>query len=191
MSMRGAADDALLAGLAAGDRECTTAFVRRFQSRVYGMALSVVGDPVQAEDVAQEVFVRAWRHAANYDARRAAVPTWLLAITRNLAIDTVRVRRAEPMEPDAIVALQLESTEAAPADAAASNEDADQLRRALAELPVDQRRAVVLASIRGLTAQEISDSESIPLGTAKTRIRSAMIKLRSSLASIDRDGDRD
>lgn len=191
MSMRGAADDALLAGLAAGDRECTTAFVRRFQSRVYGMALSVVGDPVLAEDVAQEVFVRAWRHAANYDARRAAVPTWLLAITRNLAIDTVRVRRAEPMEPDAIVALQLESTEAAPADAAASNEDADRLRRALAELPVDQRRAVVLASIRGLTAQEISDAESIPLGTAKTRIRSAMIKLRSSLAAIDRDGDRD
>ncbi|HZQ83898.1 MAG TPA: sigma-70 family RNA polymerase sigma factor [Acidimicrobiales bacterium] len=189
--MRGAADDALLAGLAAGDRECTTAFVRRFQSRVYGMALSVVGDPVLAEDVAQEVFVRAWRHAANYDARRAAVPTWLLAITRNLAIDTVRVRRAEPMEPDAIVALQLESTEAAPADAAASHEDADRLRRALAELPVDQRRAVVLASIRGLTAQEISDAESIPLGTAKTRIRSAMIKLRSSLASIDRDGDRD
>ena len=191
MSMRGAADDALLAGLAAGDRECTTAFVRRFQSRVYGMALSVVGDPVLAEDVAQEVFVRAWRHAANYDARRAAVPTWLLAITRNLAIDTVRVRRAEPMEPDAIVALQLESTEAAPAEAAASNEDADRLRRALAELPVDQRRAVVLASIRGLTAQEISDAESIPLGTAKTRIRSAMIKLRSSLAAIDRDGDRD
>ncbi|MBV8960145.1 MAG: sigma-70 family RNA polymerase sigma factor [Actinobacteria bacterium] len=191
MSMRGAADDALLAGLAAGDRECTTAFVRRFQSRVFGMALSVVGDPALAEDVAQEAFVRAWRHAANYDARRAAVPTWLLAITRNLAIDTVRVRRAEPMEPDAIVALQLETTDAAPPDAAASNEDADRLRRALAELPVDQRRAVVLASIRGLTAQEISDAEAIPLGTAKTRIRAAMIKLRSSLAPIDKDGERD
>ncbi|MBV9254744.1 MAG: sigma-70 family RNA polymerase sigma factor, partial [Actinobacteria bacterium] len=147
--------------------------------------------PALAEDVAQEAFVRAWRHAANYDARRAAVPTWLLAFTRNLAIDTVRVRRAEPMEPDAIVALQLETTDAAPPDAAASNEDADRLRRALAELPVDQRRAVVLASIRGLTAQEISDAEAIPLGTAKTRIRAAMIKLRSSLAPIDKDGERD
>ena len=187
MSMRGAADDALLAGLAAGDHASTTAFVRRFQSRVYGMALSVVGDPALAEDVAQETFIRAWRHAANYDARRAAVPTWLLAITRNLAIDNVRMRRAEPMEPDAIVALQLETTDAAPPDAAASHEDADRLRKAIAELPVEQRRAVVLASIRGLTAHEISDSESIPLGTAKTRIRAAMLKLRNSLAPSDRE----
>jgi RNA polymerase sigma-70 factor (ECF subfamily) len=191
MSMRGAADDALLAGLAAGDSECTTAFVRRFQSRVYGMALSVVGDPALAEDVAQEVFVRAWRHAANYDARRAAVPTWLLAITRNLAIDTVRVRRAEPMEPDAIVALQLETTEASPADAAASNEDAARLRHALSDLPVDQRRALVLASIRGFTAQEISEAEAIPLGTAKSRIRAGMLKLRSSLAPTEREGERE
>ena len=191
MSMRGAADDALLAGLAAGDRECTTAFVRRFQSRVYGMALSVVGDPVLAEDVAQEVFVRAWRHAANYDARRAAVPTWLLAITRNLAIDTVRVRRAEPMEPDAIVALQLETTDAGPPDAAASNEDAARLRRALSDLPVEQRRALVLASIRGFTAQEISEAEAIPLGTAKSRIRAGMLKLRSSLAPTEREGERE
>jgi RNA polymerase sigma-70 factor (ECF subfamily) len=191
MSMRGAADDALLAGLAGGDREATTAFVRRFQARVYGMALSVVGDPALAEDVSQEAFIRAWRHAANYDSRRAAVPTWLLAITRNLAIDTIRLRRAEPMEPNAIVALQLETTDAAPPDAAAQHEDADRLRRAIAELPGDQRRALVLAAIRGLTAQEISDAESIPLGTAKTRIRAAMTKLRASLTPVDGGPGRD
>ena len=183
MSMRGAADDALLAGLAAGDRDATTAFVRRFQGRVYGMALAIVGDPALAEDVAQEAFIRAWRHGANYDARRAAVPTWLLAITRNLAIDTVRVRRADPMEPEAIVALQLETADAGPPDAAMAHDDADRLRHALAALPAEQRRALVLAGIRGHTAQEISDAEAIPLGTAKTRIRSAMLKLRTLLAA--------
>jgi RNA polymerase sigma-70 factor (ECF subfamily) len=191
MSMRGAADDALLAGLAAGDREATTAFVRRFQGRVFGMALAIVGDPALAEDVAQEAFIRAWRHGANYDARRAGVPTWLLAITRNLAIDNVRLRRADPMEPDAIVALQLQTHETGPHDAAVAHDDADRLRRAIAELPPEQQRALVLAAIRGHTAQEISDAEGIPLGTAKTRIRSAMSKLRSSLATStgDREGD--
>jgi RNA polymerase sigma-70 factor (ECF subfamily) len=191
MSMRGAADDALLAGLAAGDREATTAFVRRFQGRVFGMALAIVGDPALAEDVAQEAFIRAWRHGANYDARRAGVPTWLLAITRNLAIDNVRLRRADPMEPDAIVALQVHTHETGPHDAAVAHDDADRLRRAIAQLPPEQQRALVLAAIRGHTAQEISDAEAIPLGTAKTRIRSAMLKLRSSLATStgDREGD--
>jgi len=182
MNVRGAADDALLAGLAAGDRDATTSFVRRFQGRVYGMALAVVGDHKLAEDVAQEAFVRAWRHAGAYDARRGSVPTWLLAITRNLAIDTVRVRRPDPMAPDALIALQLETGDAAPPDAATAHDDADRLRRAIAELPVDQRRALVLAAIRGHTAQEICESENIPLGTAKTRIRAAMLKLRTSLA---------
>jgi RNA polymerase sigma-70 factor (ECF subfamily) len=177
--------------LAAGDREATTAFVRRFQGRVFGMALAIVGDPALAEDVAQEAFIRAWRHGANYDARRAGVPTWLLAITRNLAIDNVRLRRADPMEPDAIVALQLQTHETSPHDAAVAHDDADRLRRAIAELPPEQQRALVLAAIRGHTAQEISDAEAIPLGTAKTRIRSAMLKLRSSLATStgDREGD--
>ncbi len=68
--MWGAADDALLAGFGMGDPEAATAFVRRHQARVFGLARSIVGDPALAEDVAQEAFVRAWRHAAAYDARR-------------------------------------------------------------------------------------------------------------------------
>jgi RNA polymerase sigma-70 factor (ECF subfamily) len=107
----------------------------------------------------------------------------LLAITRNLAIDTVRVRRADPMAPDAIVALHLETSDAGPPDAALAHDDAERLRRAIAELPPDQRRALVLAAIRGHTAQEVSDAEAIPLGTAKTRIRAAMLKLRSRLST--------
>src|SRR5690349_2083588 len=86
-----ASDEALVAGLALGDADAALAFVRRFQRRVYGCALAIVGDRGRAEDVAQEAFVRAWKHAAIFDPRRASVATWLLTITRNLAIDAVRV----------------------------------------------------------------------------------------------------
>src|SRR3954469_18255156 len=80
-------DEALLAGLAAGQPEAAAAFIRRFQARVYGLVITIVRDEGVAEDVAQETFTRAWRHAASYDARRGRVATWLLSIARNLAID--------------------------------------------------------------------------------------------------------
>src|SRR5215471_1154460 len=86
-------DEALLAGMAAGDRDAAAAFVGRFQRRVYGIALTITADPRLAEDAAQEAFVRSWRHAAAYDARRGSVASWLLTIARNAAIDLARVRR--------------------------------------------------------------------------------------------------
>jgi RNA polymerase sigma factor (sigma-70 family) len=178
-------DDALLAGLATGDQEAATAFIRRYQRRVYGLAFSILGDPSAAEDVAQEAFLRAWRHAQNYDARRASVPTWLLTITRNLAVDVLRLRRALPMDPQVIIELDVVAggSWASPTAAAEAGDDAGRLRAALVKLPVEQRRAVVLAAIGGRTAKEISEAEGIPLGTAKTRIRAAMLKLRDLMSA--------
>jgi RNA polymerase sigma-70 factor (ECF subfamily) len=98
-------DDALVAGLATGDQEAATAFVRRFQRRVFGLARTIVPDDRAAEDIAQEAFVRAWKHASAYDPRRGSVVGWLLTITRNLAIDAVRVRRPLTLDPDALLAL--------------------------------------------------------------------------------------
>ena len=98
-------DEALLAGMAGGDEYAASAFVRRYQARVYGLALTIVGAPALAEDVAQESFVKAWRHAATYDARRGRVSTWLLTITRNTAIDAVRYRHDAPMDPDLLLGL--------------------------------------------------------------------------------------
>ena len=95
-------DEALLAGLAAGDADAATAFIRRFQARVYGLVITIVRDEGAAEDVAQETFVRAWKHARTYDPRRGRVATWLLTIARNLAIDVVRVKTAEPLDPDLV-----------------------------------------------------------------------------------------
>src|SRR4029453_8573874 len=100
--MDGLSDETLLAAMGAGDADAAAVFVRRFQSRVYGLALTMLRDPGIAEDAAQETFVRAWRHAATYDARRGRVPAWLLAIARNLAIDRVRMRSPIPVDPEVI-----------------------------------------------------------------------------------------
>jgi RNA polymerase sigma factor (sigma-70 family) len=175
-------DEALLAGLGAGDREAAAAFVRRFQGRVYGLALTIVRDRRTAEDVAQETFLRAWRNAESYDARRGRVASWLLTIARNLAIDAARLRGVEPMDPDLLAgSLQLSGAAAAPGDGELAPDERERLRWAIAELPPDQRRALVLAAYLGRSAREISELDGVPLGTVKTRIRTAMLKLRAAL----------
>src|SRR3954452_2839385 len=177
--MDGLSDEALLAGLASGNPDDAAAFVRRFQRRVYGLALTMLHDPALADDVAQEAFMRAWKHAATYDARRGRVSSWLLTITRNLAIDRARILPDAPTDPD-VIASQLDLAEH---DALPDIPERDRLRRAVAALPEDQKRALVLAVYGGRTAREISELDDVPLGTVKTRIRAAMIKLHDSLES--------
>lgn len=179
-------DEALLAGFATGDPRTAAAFVRRFQGRVYGLALTIVRQPAIAEEVAQETFTRVFRHAGNYDARRGRVSTWLLSIARNLAIDVTRVRRLDPVDPDIIAAeLSIESQTPGADEAGLQPDERDQLRSAITELPDDQRRAIVLAAYMGRTAREISDLDDVPVGTVKTRIRTAMQKLRAELEVQD------
>ncbi|MGW0081961.1 RNA polymerase sigma factor [Streptomyces sp. NPDC003393] len=181
-------DEALLSGLALGDPELAVSFVRRFQHRVFGVAIAVTGDPQLAEDIAQQTFERAWRHAQIYDSRRGSVTTWLTTIAHNLAIDAVRSRRTEPVPPedlDAVLGVVSET----PEQHALADEASTRLRAAVAELPREQGRALVMAGIYGMTAQQIADREQIPLGTAKTRVRAAMGKLRTTLASECRGDD--
>jgi len=172
-------DEALLAGLAAGETQAAAAFVRRYQARVYGLVITIVRDPGTAEDVAQETFVRAWRNAGTYDARRGRVATWLLTIARNAAIDAMRARRPEPLDPE-IVASRLQGAGAA-VDEAVPPDEREQLRGAIAELPEPQRRALFLAAYAGRTMREIGELESAPVGTIKTRIWAAMQKLGEAL----------
>jgi RNA polymerase sigma factor (sigma-70 family) len=175
-------DETLLAGLGTGDAEIAVAFVRRFQRTVFGVALAVLGDVRLAEDVAQQTFERAWRHAQVYDSRRGSVRTWITTIARNLAVDTARLRRATPVDPSDLVDMLGVVSESAE-QRAVRGESVEELRRAVASLPEAQARAVVLAGIHGLTAREIAEFERIPLGTAKTRIRAAMGKLRAMLVT--------
>jgi RNA polymerase sigma factor (sigma-70 family) len=177
----GLSDEALLEGMGLGERAAASAFVKRFQARVYGLALSIVGDPLLAEDLAQEALTKAWRNAGAYDARRGAVATWLLTITRNLAIDALRLHRARPSEPHPMLTFDIPSQAPGPAESAVVADTARGVRGAVALLPIDQRRALVLSAFYGRTAKEIADLEGIPLGTAKTRIRAGMIKLRGLL----------
>ena len=144
-------DETLVAGLAAGDRDAASAFVQRFQRRVFGLARTIVLDDRAAEDIAQEAFVRAWKHAGGYDPRRGSVVGWLLTITRNLAIDAVRVRvpgrdrsrrRCSATTPRRVNAGPV-STPSWPTTASACASRS-------AGLPEEQSRAVVLAGLLGL-----------------------------------------
>lgn len=173
-------DEALLAGLAAGDGEAGLAFVRRFQRHVFGVALAVVGDPGHAEDVAQQAFERAWKRAHSFDGQRGSVRTWLTTIAHNLAIDMVRSRKPSPVDPTDLVRL-LGSGDDEPERQAVRAAATAELRNEIRRLPPEQGRAVVMAGVYGMTAQEVAIAEGIPLGTAKTRIRSAMGKLRDAL----------
>jgi RNA polymerase sigma factor (sigma-70 family) len=178
-------DEALLAGLASGDPKAAAAFVRRFQARVYGLAYTIVGDASSAEEISQEALLRAWRHAGAYDHRRGRVETWLLSITRNLAIDHLRLRRGEPIDPDRLAAKEALFMRAPEDPGGEPRAQVASLREALASLPAEQRRAVLMAALWGFTANEISEMEGAPLGTTKSRIRSALLKLRAELGVAD------
>jgi RNA polymerase sigma factor (sigma-70 family) len=175
--MDASSDETVLAAMGAGDPDAAAVFVRRFQSRVYGLALTMLRDPGVAEDVAQDTFIRAWRYAGTYDARRGQVATWLLTIARNAALDRVRLRSATPVDPNVIAA---ELDRSLPDEGPGVAERAH-VRGAVAGLPADQRRALVLAMYAGRTAREISELDGVPVGTVKTRIRAAMTKLRATL----------
>lgn len=174
-------DESLLAGMVSGDREATTSFIRRYQARVFGLAFAILTDRGAAEEVAQEAFLRAWRHGAGFDPRRGQVSTWLLTITRNLAIDAARMRRQEPFDPSTLMSLLEAASDREFDEPLVIADESNRLRRALGELPRDQRLAVVQAGFLGRTAREISEIEGVPLGTVKTRIRSALMKLRAAL----------
>jgi RNA polymerase sigma factor (sigma-70 family) len=176
-------DESLLAGLGSGDPDAAASFVRRFQRRVFGLTLSVLRDRGAAEEAAQESFVRAWRHAAAYDPRRGTVAGWLLTIARNVSINMLPARRFDPIDPEVLLAMEARRPPERGVEGRV--EDRELLREPLARLPEDQRRALVLAVFYGFTAREISELDGVPLGTVKTRIRSAMLKLRSQLRVPD------
>ena len=180
-------DQALLGGFAVGDADSGGAFVRRFQGRVYGIAVNLLGDRGLAEEVAQETFVRAWKHAATYDPERGSVAAWLGRTSRNLAIDTLRRRRPRTLDPTLVADLVPATTATSVEDAAVTSDMTAQVRAALARLPPKQAKALLLAAFYGHPAKEIAAFEGIPLGTAKTRIRQGMRTVRAELTDPDRE----
>lgn len=166
--------------MAGGDQRAASTFVRRYQARVYGLALTIVGTPAVAEEVAQEAFLRAWRSAGTYDARRGRASTWLLTITHHAAVDAVRYRHEDPMDPDQLMAVLASGDPPVGSDLDTSLT----LRAALATLPVEQRGPILMMTFQGLTAREIAARDRVPLGTVKTRVRRGLMKLRERLEEV-------
>ena len=183
-SMWDASDEALVAGLGAGDRDAALVFIRRFQSRVLGLALSIVRDAPAAEEVAQDTFVRAWRYSASYDPRRGSAAAWLLAIARNVALDYVRAQGRRRDQP-ALDPLELFGDLTADVEPSAHDELAP-VASALRSLPPEQRETLMAAAYYGFSAREISEAWNVPIGTIKTRLRLAVHKLRDELAGVTR-----
>jgi len=170
-------DDALFAGFATGDRDAASAFVERFQRRVYGLALTMVGDPRAATDVAELAFIEAARRAGSFDPRSASVAIWLLGLTRRLALD--RIQPGVVRDPDTLVDLDwgLELDPNEPVD------DVRRLQACLGVMAPETRRALLLAAFEGSTASEISDREGISRGTETSRLRSGLLTLRRALVN--------
>jgi RNA polymerase sigma-70 factor (ECF subfamily) len=178
-----ASDEALVAGYATGDPDVARVFVRRFQDRVYGLALAITRDRQAAQEVAQDAFLRAWRYGASYDPRRGSATAWLLRITRNAALDYVRTsqRRVDQVVADADSVID---DMAGDADVSSPVGDLAAIADGLRSLPTEQRETLMAAAYYGLTAREISDAWDIPLGTVKTRLRLALAKLRDLFAGV-------
>ena len=152
---------------------------------VFSLALRILGDESDAEEVAQDVFAQAWRRAGQYDESRGTVAAWLLVIARTRAIDRFRARRVRPegrvQDDGGLTLQQLPATEPDVASEMMAAERGQRVRRALEALPFLQRVAIELAYFEGLSQREIAERLEQPLGTVKTRMRLGLLKLRDAL----------
>lgn len=179
-------DRQILTAVAGGSADALERLYDRYASTAYGLARRILAQPDLAEEVVQDVFAQVWREATRYDAARASVAGWIVLLTRTRAIDRLRARRARPdqdrgVEPAGVPALT--TPDRSPEQVAISSEDARSVRAALEQLPEEQRSLVDLAYYEGLTHSEIAARTGVPLGTIKTRLRTAMMTLRGALGT--------
>jgi RNA polymerase sigma-70 factor (ECF subfamily) len=177
------ADYAALARMARGDHSALAELYDRNARLVFSLAQRILQNRADAEDVVQEVFTQVWTQASRFDSSRGAVAAWMLTMTRSRAIDRLRSRSSRPETASETRVVEEVADVTVRQDVQLlSREQVETLKDALNELPAPQRTALELAYYEGLTHAEIADRLSEPLGTVKTRIRQAVIKLRESMA---------
>ncbi len=172
---------AALARIPAGDRAALQTVYRLTSAKLFGVALRILGERSEAEDVLQEVYLTVWRKAADFDSGRASPMTWLIAIARNRAIDRLRAtRQSRHMDP---IDAAAEIADSAPmADRALESlQDHARLHGCLDGLEARERAALRGAFFDGNTYEDLAARMNVPLGTMKSWIRRAMIKLKSCL----------
>jgi RNA polymerase sigma-70 factor (ECF subfamily) len=167
----------LMEGLLAGDDAAIRALYARFSRPVYTMGKRLLGSREAAEELTQDVFLTAWRKAARFDPARGRLSTWLMTIAHNLAVD--RLRRETGVSRPTLVLVD-EVPDAPGVDEEWLLMERDAAMRALSTLSDAERRLLTRAYFRGMTAREIAESDGVPLGTVKTRLRSALIKIRKA-----------
>ncbi len=177
-------DGALVAQVASGDAQALRALYDRCSRRAFSVALGVLTNRGEAEDVVQETFLQVWRQAKRFDARRGGAMAWIVTIARSRAIDRLRARGAADRAVASAGAEPRAASTPSPVEAAEHAELRRQVADALAELPAEQRRALELAYFRGLSQAEIASELGDPLGTVKTRVRLGLGKLASLLDPI-------
>lgn len=188
-----AADQRLMRSFARRDPTAADALYRRYAGRIYGLGVVMLGNDAAAQDLVQDTFVKVWRSADRYDRSRGALDTWVLLIARSLAIDAIRRRVLDARTLERAERPPEADQSPGPDERAVTRDLADRARRAMAQLPPEQRAAVELAYLGGKTSTEISDLEGIPIGTAKTRIRAGLLRLRDAMEAEagQPEGDRD
>jgi len=167
----------------------STTFARAYDEHhrgVYGAAYRILGNVVQSQDVAQDVFLRVWRNPSKFDAKRGELGSYLRLMARSRALDLWREGQAAGRASDRlklVVAKEEPRVEDRPSRMAQREDERAAVREALRLLPDPQREAVVLAYWGGLTADQIAKRAGVPLGTAKSRIRLGLAKLREEFES--------
>jgi RNA polymerase sigma-70 factor, ECF subfamily len=179
-------DAALMTQVAQAQSAALGELYDRYGRMVFSLAFRITGSSETAEEVTQDVFVQVWRFAEHYDPHQGKLTTWLSSVTRNRAIDILRQQNVRPeghadsMDDD-LFSFNDPANEAEVEPSVELRLQQEQVRRALQELPEEQRQVLALAYFMGMTQQEISDRLNQPLGTVKTRIRLGMIKLKDLL----------
>jgi len=171
-----ATDSELLVRVAGRDREAFEILYHRYVRSIFGLAMRRLRDRQRAEDAVQEMFAAVWRSAGSYRPERGPAAPWLYAVARNAVVDRLRVRADVPGDPPDVVAV-----EPGPAEQAESSYVSWRVHRALESLPTKERDVLELAYWSGLSQSEVASFLDIPLGTVKTRTRSALARLAEIL----------
>jgi RNA polymerase sigma-70 factor, ECF subfamily len=182
-------DHVLVERMARGDERAAQSLVDRHGAALYALARSILQDAADAEEVAADAFLQAWRRADTFDPTRASVIAWLAMITRSRALDRMRSRKSAPRASER--ELEREETRVRDEEHPDRETEASEARtlvgKALEDLPESQRRVIELAYFSGLSQSEIAERLAVPLGTVKTRTLSAMKRLRELLAPLLRE----
>ncbi len=176
LTTKAAEDAALLVKVEQGDQQAMGLLFDRYSGIVYSVALRVLKDTGQAEDVTQDIFIQIWKKPGAFISGRGSLGAWLVVVARNRAIDSLRRRRPTDSVEDVVLAASTDL-----AAEAERNALIEKVRAYMHQLPPEQRKSVEMAYFEGLSHSEIAEKTGDPLGTVKTRIRLALITLRKAM----------